>query len=155
MAAASEGLLDDAKFFWIPSLGGPTSVGGGFSWLFPLKDGAPPIGWSNALAYLSLPAALVVSQYVSQKIITPAPQSDDPAQQNTQAILRFLPLMLGWLSLSVPSGLALYWITNNVITTGIQVYLKQFGGAQVPPKEKLGERQMCSKKINKYIYIYV
>ena len=33
-------------------------------------------------------------QYASQKIISP-PQSNDPQQQQTQAILKFLPLMIG------------------------------------------------------------
>lgn len=74
------------KWWWVQ--------GGGFSWLLPLTDGAPPIGWPQALAYLSLPVALVVSQYVSQKIISPPP-SDDPSQQNTQWILKFLPIMIG------------------------------------------------------------
>ena len=67
--------------------------GSGSSWLFPLTDGAPPIGWHDALAYLVLPVLLIVSQYVSQKIISPP--STDPQQQSTQNILRFLPLMIG------------------------------------------------------------
>jgi membrane protein insertase Oxa1/YidC/SpoIIIJ len=36
-------------------------------------------------------------------------QSNDPAQNQSQAILKFLPLMIGYFSLSVPSGLSLYW----------------------------------------------
>ncbi len=36
-------------------------------------------------------------------------QSADPSQKNTQLILKFLPLMIGYFSLSVPSGLSLYW----------------------------------------------
>ena len=66
---------------------------GGGSWLFPLQNGAPPIGWHDASAYLVLPVLLVVSQYVSQKIISPP--SSDPNQQSTQWILKFLPLMIG------------------------------------------------------------
>ena len=66
---------------------------GGGSWLFPLQNGAPPIGWHDASAYLILPVLLVVSQYVSQKIISPP--SSDPSQQSTQWILKFLPLMIG------------------------------------------------------------
>lgn len=66
---------------------------GGGSWLFPLQNGAPPIGWHDATAYLVLPVLLVVSQYVSQKIISPP--SSDPSQQSTQWILKFLPLMIG------------------------------------------------------------
>lgn len=68
--------------------------GGGFSWLLPFQDGAPPIGWPDAIAYLSLPVLLVASQFVSQKIISPA-QTNDPSQQSSQWILKFLPFMIG------------------------------------------------------------
>jgi YidC/Oxa1 family membrane protein insertase len=70
-----------------------------------------------------LPVLLVVSQFASQKIVSP--QSNDPAQQQTQAILKFIPFMIGWFSLNVPSGLTLYWLVNNVISTGQQVYMKR------------------------------
>lgn len=64
-------------------------------------------------------------------MISPQQQSQDPAQQQTQAILKFLPLMIGWFSLNVPSGLTLYWFTNNVITTAQQLYLRRgFQAAQ-------------------------
>lgn len=67
--------------------------GGGFSWLFPFQNGAPPIGWHDAICYLVLPVALVVSQFITQKILQP-PSQDESAQQ-TNAILKFLPLMIG------------------------------------------------------------
>jgi membrane protein insertase Oxa1/YidC/SpoIIIJ len=67
--------------------------GTGLSWLFPFVDGHPPIGWQAAGAYLVLPVLLVVSQYLSQKIVSP--QSNDPTQQQTQAILKFIPFMIG------------------------------------------------------------
>jgi hypothetical protein len=70
-----------------------TPQGSGLSWLFPFQDGAPPIGWHDAGAYLVLPVLLVVSQFVSQKMVSP--QSSDPAQQQTQAILKFIPFMIG------------------------------------------------------------
>lgn len=40
-----------------------------------------------------LPVGLVVSQYVTQRILSPP--SNDPQQQQSQAILKFLPLMIG------------------------------------------------------------
>eukprot|EP00803_Ostreobium_quekettii_P006574 evm.model.scf_1381.2 EVM.evm.TU.scf_1381.2 scf_1381:11340-23080(+) len=126
LLAADEGLLKDG-FFWIPSLAGPTSIaarqeGLGLSWLFPFVDGAPPVGWDDARAYLILPLVLIISQYISQAIMQQ--KNTDPSQQGAQALLKFLPLMLGWFSLNVPSGLTLYWITNNILSTGQQVYLK-------------------------------
>ncbi|CAM8967369.1 unnamed protein product [Rhodiola kirilowii] len=130
---ANEGLFTEG-FFWIPSLGGPTSIaarqsGSGISWLFPFVDGHPPLGWSDTAAYLVLPVLLVVSQYVSMEIMKP-PQSDDPAQKNTLLVFKFLPLMIGYFSLSVPSGLSIYWFTNNILSTAQQVWLKRLGGAK-------------------------
>ena len=70
-----------------------TCAQGASNWLFPFINGAPPIGWHDASAYLVLPVLLVVSQYVSQKVISPP--SNDESQQNAQWILKFLPLMIG------------------------------------------------------------
>ncbi|ESQ51367.1 hypothetical protein EUTSA_v10016643mg [Eutrema salsugineum] len=112
---ANEGLFTEG-FFWIPSLGGPTSIaarqsGSGVSWLFPFVDGHPPLGWSDTAAYLVLPVLLIVSQYVSMEIMKP-PQTDDPAQKNTLLVFKFLPLMIGYFALSVPSGLSIYWLVS-------------------------------------------
>ncbi|OWM68813.1 hypothetical protein CDL15_Pgr025000 [Punica granatum] len=130
---ANEGLLTEG-FFWIPSLGGPTTIaarqsGAGISWLFPFVDGHPPLGWHDTAAYLVLPVLLVVSQYVSMELMKP-PQTDDPAQKNTLLVFKFLPLMIGYFSLSVPSGLSIYWFTNNVLSTSQQVWLRKLGGAK-------------------------
>uniref|UniRef100_A0A5B6YNA8 Membrane insertase YidC/Oxa/ALB C-terminal domain-containing protein n=1 Tax=Davidia involucrata TaxID=16924 RepID=A0A5B6YNA8_DAVIN len=130
---ANEGLLTEG-FFWIPSLGGPTTIaarqsGSGISWLFPFVDGHPSLGWYDTAAYLVLPVLLVVSQYVSMELMKP-PQTDDPAQKNTLLVFKFLPLMIGYFSLSVPSGLSIYWFTNNVLSTAQQVWLRKLGGAK-------------------------
>uniref|UniRef100_A0ACD6A371 Uncharacterized protein n=2 Tax=Avena sativa TaxID=4498 RepID=A0ACD6A371_AVESA len=135
---ANEGLLNEG-FFWIPSLAGPTTIaarqsGQGISWLFPFTDGHPPLGWSDTLAYLVLPVLLVISQYVSAQIMQPS-QSNDPSQQGAQAAVKFLPLLIGYFALSVPSGLSLYWLTNNVLSSAQQVWLQKLGGAKNPVKE--------------------
>lgn len=129
---ANEGLLTEG-FFWIPSLGGPTTIaarqsGSGISWLIPFVDGHPPLGWSDTAAYLVLPVLLIVSQYVSMEIMKP-PQTD-PSSKNTLLIFKFLPLMIGYFSLSVPSGLSIYWLTNNILSTAQQLWLRKLGGAK-------------------------
>ncbi|GJP55331.1 hypothetical protein CLOM_g14302, partial [Closterium sp. NIES-68] len=138
---AKEGVLTEG-FFWIPSLAGPTSMdptveGSGIAWLFPFVDGAPPLGWEATAAYLVLPVLLVVSQALTMQIMQP-PQTDDPATQQSQAILKFLPLMIGWFSLTVPSGLSLYWFVNNVLSTAQTVYLRKMGGATAPVLNTMG-----------------
>lgn len=132
---ADEGLLTEG-FFWIPSLAGPTTVaarqnGSGISWLFPFIEGHPPLGWPDTLAYLVLPLLLVFSQYLSIQIMQSS-QSNDPAMKSSQAVTKLLPLMIGYFALSVPSGLSLYWLTNNILSTAQQVWLQKYGGAKNP-----------------------
>ncbi|GAX80476.1 hypothetical protein CEUSTIGMA_g7915.t1 [Chlamydomonas eustigma] len=134
--AADEGLGQES-FFWIPDLSGPATMtqratGAGLSWLFPFVDGHPPIGWSSAAAYLAMPALLIVSQYASMKLMSPPVNKDDPQASQTQAILKVLPLMIGWFSLNVPSGLTLYWFINNILSTAQQVYLKKTTQINIP-----------------------
>jgi YidC/Oxa1 family membrane protein insertase len=133
-------LLDLAKkdlltesFLWVPSLEGPVGEYSpttglpidGTAWLFKgWTEGHPAMGWEDTLAYLSIPIILVITQSLSQKVLQPA-QSDDPAQQQTQQILKFLPLMIGWFSLNVPAGLGVYWVINNLLSTGQQYYIRQ------------------------------
>ncbi|XP_076943429.1 ALBINO3-like protein 1, chloroplastic [Bidens hawaiensis] len=137
---ANEGLLAEG-FFWIPSLAGPTTIaarqsGSGISWLFPFVDGQPPLGWSDTFAYLVLPVLLVVSQYISVQIMQSSqPQSNDPNMKTSQTITKFLPLMIGYFALSVPSGLSLYWLTNNILSSAQQIWLQKMGGANNPTKK--------------------
>ncbi|KAE8023591.1 hypothetical protein FH972_009268 [Carpinus fangiana] len=131
---ADEGLLTEG-FFWIPSLAGPTTIasrqnGSGISWLFPFVDGHPPLGWSDTLAYLVLPVLLVLSQYISVQIMQSS-QNNDPNMKGSQAITKFLPLLIGYFALSVPSGLSLYWFTNNILSTAQQVWLQKLGVANI------------------------
>ncbi|KAL9241153.1 hypothetical protein vseg_015295 [Gypsophila vaccaria] len=139
---ANEGLLTEG-FFWIPSLAGPTTVaarssGSGISWLFPFVDGHPPLGWSDTAAYLVLPVLLIASQYVSIQIMQSS-QPDDPNLKTSRAITNFLPLMIGYFALSVPSGLSLYWFTNNILSTLQQVWLQKMGGAKNPVGQFSGD----------------
>merc|ERR1719460_2618737 len=115
------------SFLFLPSLEGPVrEYTEGISWLTTWDNGVPKLGWTDTLAYLVLPVVLVLSQYASTSLLTP--KTDDPAQQQSQAILKFLPLMIGWFSLSVPSGLGLYWLTNNVVTTATTLAIRSSVG---------------------------
>ena len=55
----------------------------------------------------------------------PKPEgTDDGAADTTNQILKFLPFMLGYFSLGVPSALGIYWVINNVATTALNVVIK-------------------------------
>ncbi|KIZ06714.1 Inner membrane ALBINO3-like protein 1 [Monoraphidium neglectum] len=135
-AVAQEGLLDAEGFYWIPNLAGPTSIAArGTEWLFPFVDGAPPIGWDLAGRYLVLPVLMVVAQWISSSIITPPIDPESEGANTQRALAIGLPVMVGYFSLCVPSGLSLYYFANTVFTGLMQVYLRKLGGATVKVKD--------------------
>jgi len=94
-------------------------------------DGTPSLGWDNTVAFLAIPVILVISQFVSMQLMQP--KSEDPQQQQANAILKFLPLMIGYFSLSVPAALGIYWVTNNFVTTAITLSVRNSLKNAPPP----------------------
>lgn len=76
--------------------------------------GAPFIFWIHDLStkdpYYVTPILMTATMWLQQRL---APQVGDPQQQR---IFRMMPLIFGIMFLQFPSGLVLYWLTNNVIT---------------------------------------
>jgi YidC/Oxa1 family membrane protein insertase len=77
----------------------------GFLWLPSLAQPDP---------FYILVVLTVVTQYVVQKMM--AVPSNDPQQQMMNRVMLFMPLTFGFVAMSVPSGLVLYWVTTNVFT---------------------------------------
>jgi YidC/Oxa1 family membrane protein insertase len=100
----------DQPFLWIPSLAFPPYFGG-MSWLTPvsLAHLLSPDVWP----YLILPVIYVVSQIIMQRMSQAANPSQLPGSTNTMMMM--MPLMFGYITLIVPSGLSLYWVTSNVL----------------------------------------
>lgn len=82
---------------------------------------APFILWINDLSakdpYFVLPVLMGVSMLVQQKL-NPAPM--EPIQQK---VMMFLPIMFTAFFAFFPSGLVLYWLTNNVLSIAQQWYI--------------------------------
>lgn len=144
---AKENKLTES-FLWIPSLEGPTFDSPPtemMSWLKDWSDGAPKLGWHDTIAYLTIPLILVITQSISTQIMQPAKDPTKPVDESqaaSQNVLKFLPLMIGWFSLSVPSALGLYWILNNFISTGTSVFIRNQIAAEV------GDPNMKAPKIS-------
>jgi len=116
-------------FLWIPNLSGPIADRrDGISWLTEgWVNGAPPLGWEDTLAYLTIPAILVCTQTAALYLLGSFDAIDE-TKKETQTIglvLRVLPLMLGWFAMNAPSGLGLYWVFNNILTTSTTVLVKK------------------------------
>jgi YidC/Oxa1 family membrane protein insertase len=79
-----------------------------------------------------------------QQKMSMTPSTDPKQNQQAQMMLWMMPLMFGFLALSFPSGLALYWVVNNVFRIILQYRVSGWGGLRrqakapaVPEKKAL------------------
>jgi YidC/Oxa1 family membrane protein insertase len=49
----------------------------------------------------------------------------DPAQTTQKTMLYMMPVFMGYISSTVPAGLALYWVTMNVVSVAQQFYINR------------------------------
>ncbi|MEO8656166.1 MAG: membrane protein insertase YidC, partial [Ramlibacter sp.] len=95
--------------------------------------GAPWIGWIHDLAapdpYYILPVVMTLTTML-QTALNPAPP--DPMQAK---MMWFMPLAFSVMFFFFPSGLVLYWITNNVLSIAQQWLINTRMG--VPPQFNL------------------
>lgn len=82
-----------------------------------------------------MPVLIVVSTYLVQKM---TPNSGmDPKQQQMMTLM--MPLMIGWFSFNLPSGLSVYWIIGNIIAI-IQQYIMNRTGLGREMREEMEKR---------------
>jgi YidC/Oxa1 family membrane protein insertase len=82
---------------------------------------APWMLWIHDLSaadpYLALPIIMGITQLIQVRM---GPQAGDPMQRR---MFQIMPVAMTFFFLGVPSGLVLYWLTNNVLTIiQLQVY---------------------------------
>jgi YidC/Oxa1 family membrane protein insertase len=94
---------------------------------------APWIFWIRDLShydpYYVIPILMAVAMIVQQKLTPTA--NVDPAQAKMMMIM---PLMFTFMFLFYSSGLALYWLTSNVIGIGQQVFINKYWSPQAEAK---------------------
>lgn len=88
----------------------------GFLWLPSLAHPDP---------YYILVGLTIVTQFIVQRMMTMP--STDPQQQTMNKVMMFMPLTFGFVAVSVPSGLALYWVTTNLFTFFQQLFTTGWG----------------------------
>lgn len=74
---------------------------------------------SSVIGY-ALPVLVVISTWFQQKLLTP-PSTDGQAAAMSRSMQLTMPLFIGYISLTFPTGLAIYWVTSNLI--GIAQYM--------------------------------
>jgi YidC/Oxa1 family membrane protein insertase len=138
---------------------------------WPMVYSALPVDshflWLNLANSDFLLAILVgASMWVTQKMSSP-PSTNPQQKSQTQMMTTMMPLMFIFMSLTFPSGLALYWVVSNIITIVIQYiitkswgslnfdsFIKIFKNGKATPKnnkkdKKLKERIAIAEKDNK------
>jgi YidC/Oxa1 family membrane protein insertase len=73
------------------------------------------------IGYFGLVALMVFTTYYQTKQMQR--RAGPQAQQGQQAMARIMPLFLGFISLSIPTGVLLYWVTSNGIQIGQQTLM--------------------------------
>jgi YidC/Oxa1 family membrane protein insertase len=74
--------------------------------------------------YYILAIIVAVTTYIQSKLtLPPSTNPNDQSAAMGQSMAYTMPLMLGWFALTFPSGLAVYFITSNVL--GIVQYAAQ------------------------------
>jgi YidC/Oxa1 family membrane protein insertase len=88
----------------------------GASWLW-ITDLSRPEAWAIHI----LPIAMIISQFIQQKM-TPTQPGADPSQQK---VMQFMPIMFGVMFWSAAAGLVLYWLTSNLVNIGQQWFFNR------------------------------
>lgn len=77
-----------------------------------------------------LPILAALFTFVTQKFTMaaqPATNPDDPNAKTQKIMLYAMPIMIGYISISMPAGVALYWVVQNIFT-----FVQQFIMLRIP-----------------------
>lgn len=87
------------------------------------------------------------TMWVQQKMVA-TPSTDPNQQTQSNLMLWMMPIMFAWLTLSFPSGLALFWVTSNLFRIGLQYFIGGWGGlVKSAPKKDAGRDKKYKKRI--------
>lgn len=114
-----------------PSLSHLVPLGSRFLWL--------DLGYPDPT--FILPILVVVTTWIQQKMSTP-PSTDPQAAAMSQSMQLTMPLMFGFITMSLASGLAVYFVVSNLVGIVIQYFITGWGGL-LPQR---GKEKGASKK---------
>jgi YidC/Oxa1 family membrane protein insertase len=84
--------------------------------------GAPWTLWIHDLSakdpYYVLPVVMGVLMFLQSKLNPPA------GDKSQQQVMMFMPLIFTFMFMNFPAGLVLYWLTNSLVSTVVQITLK-------------------------------
>jgi YidC/Oxa1 family membrane protein insertase len=78
-----------------------------------------------------LPIVAGITQWIQQRMMLNP--TNDPQQRQMNQIMQFLPLLIVVFAWSYPSGLAIYWVTSNIIMMILQYFIGGWGSLFTDP----------------------
>ena len=91
----------------------------GFIWIVSLSHPDP---------YYLLPLLAAGTTFLQSKMTM------SESDQTQRMMLYMMPLMIGWISMKIPSGMALYWVMFNIVGIAQQYYInKRYLGDTINP----------------------
>ncbi len=125
-----------------------------YSWSF-IQEAIPPENhflWMD-LGSANFPLAILVmaTMWISQKMTTSSSSSaTDPKQQQMQSTMQWLmPIMIGFIFIYLPSGLALYIVVMNIFRMIVQYFVMgDWGGLAsfLPSRATAGNASQASRE---------
>ncbi len=88
--------------------------------------------------YMIMPLLVGATMWIQQKMVT-IPSPDPRQQQQAQMMLWLMPLMFAFFTMSVPSGLALFWAISSIIRIIIQYFVTGWGGLRPQKSQPSGQ----------------
>lgn len=112
---------------------------------------------------LIIPVLSGVTTFLSSWLMSRKNKNTDPAMKTQQRVMNItMPLMMAWITISLPAGIGLYWITSNVYQLIQQIILnKHFTNKSdsedlsiVVPKEEKAKKKKKNKNREQYPRTY-
>ncbi|HEY9077774.1 MAG TPA: YidC/Oxa1 family membrane protein insertase [Anaerolineaceae bacterium] len=141
-------------FPWVPDVFSILPLKSSFLWMdlgmperlhFAFLNGLPLIG--GGIPVLAI--IVMITTYMQGKLMaTPSTNPGDQSAQMTKMMNLYMPILMGWISLTLASGLAIYFIASNLIGIGQYALLGKVNWRALIPSFK-AEPKVAVKAVEK------
>jgi YidC/Oxa1 family membrane protein insertase len=115
----------NSTFLWmnlgLPETSSPNAI------MIPFIDKALPV----------MTIIVVITTFLQSKLMTPTAQPGDQGAQMSKMMNLYMPILMGWISYTLASGLALYFVVSNVLAIAQYAYMGKVNWKNILPKNLL------------------
>jgi YidC/Oxa1 family membrane protein insertase len=109
-----------------------------FLWMnLGLPEASSPLFFIFGIGAPILTIIVVATTYLQSKLMTPAVNPGDQGAQMSKMMNLYMPILMGYISFTLSSGLALYFIISNVLGIAQYALMGQVHWSNLLPKRKV------------------